>query len=66
MDILENQVFIGNKYSFGQPHRRVVGLLGNYIYYSNGGDTTRACQDKTFIRWVKSSEASILIPNRID
>ena len=61
MQITENQVFVTNRYKLSKSHRRVISLFGNYVYYSNGGDSTRACQVRTFIRWVKERQASVVI-----
>lgn len=33
--------------------RRVVGVLGGRVMYSVGGDFNRACQLRTFKRWIR-------------
>jgi len=39
-------------------HRRIVGIIGDTVLYSNGGDRNYSCKRESFLAWRKPSEAT--------
>lgn len=50
-------VFAGEVYATEKRMRRVLGVIGKHVRYSNGGNQNRTCELATFKRWLKASEA---------
>jgi hypothetical protein len=61
MIVKPDQVFMTNILSVSQGYRRIIAVFGDYVYYSVGSDVTKACLHKTFKRWVRSNNVSVLI-----
>lgn len=60
IEIKENQVFKPNK-SY-EKFRRVYSVFDNDVYYSTGSDRNNVCKISTFIVWIKTSNACIVLP----
>lgn len=47
----------GDIYFTDKRMRRILGVIGKHVRYSNGGNSNRTCQLSTFKRWLKKSGA---------
>jgi hypothetical protein len=55
VELHDNEVWVGM-----DNHRRICGLLADRVYYSRGGDSTLSCRMKTFLRWIKAQQATLV------
>lgn len=39
-------------------HRRILGVMGGVVVYSNGGDKNGMCQARTFLAWIRRAKAT--------
>jgi hypothetical protein len=38
-------------------HRRIIGVVGEFVVYCSGGDRNRSCRKESFEKWVKRTKA---------
>lgn len=56
---MSDQVFVTTRHRRDEPrrHRRIIGVVGEFVVYCNGSDCNRSCRKESFERWVKRTQA---------
>jgi hypothetical protein len=55
IELEDGDVFVTPKAHKGRPaHRRVLGVIGEDVRYSVGGDRNRTCRVTTFKKWLRT------------